>query len=95
MSNFKVGDMVKTVSVVGVDAQHGIKVGDIGQIVSTGASLCDVKYSKKLKYAGGGNLNSDGSYAMWNSQLEVIKSLPVIVIHTKGRETIADRKSVV
>lgn len=92
--NFKKGDHVKAIEVYGTDEKCGLRKGDCGIVQrDNGMSVYYVKFSKKLvRQPGITNLEADGTYQMYASQLELVEVSPIILIRQSECETIAKIK---
>lgn len=88
---FKVGDRVKAVLVSANDSEYGLKVGDTGKIVRhNGSNVYWVDFINGIfKGKSGLNIDADGTYQMFDTQLELANSNPTITIRQKGRKVIA------
>lgn len=95
MNKFTIGDRVKAINVSGVDRKVGLRNGDIGTIDRFGTynNVAFVKFGRQLTaYEGCQNLSDDGTYRMYDRQLELVSEDPTIVIYRKDREVIVNLK---
>ena len=77
MAKFEVGDRVRVVEVVREDSDSGIKQGFIGTVVrvSMDYDSCRVEFDEYLYPHINNNFREDGSYYMYNKQLELLDSV--------------------
>lgn len=77
MKKFEVGDRVRVVEVVSEDSDSGIEQGSIGTVVRVlmDYDSCRVEFDGYLYPNINNNFHKDGSYYMYNSQLELLGSV--------------------